>query len=79
MIIKSSKYNSRSIAKEKVEKKSIVSEEIKPVVETKKVSKTERKRKNILTPVIEEPIIEVVEEKTEDEDLSQWLEEHTED
>ena len=42
---------------------------VKPVVR-------ERKRKS--TPIaVEEPI--VVEEKTEDEDLSKWLEEHTED
>ena len=38
-----------------------------------------KKKKNIPTPVIEEPIVEVVEEKIEDEDLSKWLEEHTED
>lgn len=42
---------------------------VKPVVR-------ERKRKSAPI-VIEEPI--VVEEKTEDEDLSKWLEEHTED
>ncbi len=42
---------------------------VKPIVR-------ERKRKS--TPIaVEEPI--VVEEKTEDEDLSQWLKEHTED
>lgn len=49
----------------------MVNEEVivKPVVR-------ERKRKS--APIIvEEPI--VVEEKTEDEDLSKWLEEHTED
>lgn len=42
---------------------------VKPVVR-------ERKRKSIPTPIVEEPI--VVEEKVEDEDLSKWLEEHTE-
>ena len=40
---------------------------------------TKKKNKKITsTPIaVEEPII--VEEKTEDEDLSKWLEEHTED
>lgn len=42
---------------------------VKPIVR-------ERKRKS--TPiVVKEPV--VVEEKTEDEDLSKWLKEHTED
>ena len=42
---------------------------VKPVVR--------EKRKKSTPIVIEEPI--VVEEKIEDEDLSQWLKEHTED
>ena len=42
---------------------------VKPVVR-------ERRRKSAPI-VVEEPV--VVEEKTEDEDLSKWLEEHTED
>ena len=42
---------------------------VKPVVR--------EKRKKFTPIIIEEPI--VVEEKTEDEDLSKWLEEHTED
>lgn len=77
MIIHSSKYNSRSIAKEKVKEELIVSEEIKPVIETKKNSKTEKKKKITPTSIIEEQV--VVEEKTKNEDLSKWLEEHTED
>lgn len=42
---------------------------VKPVVR--------EKRKKSTPIVVEEPII--VEEKTEDEDLSKWLKEHTED
>ena len=41
------------------------------------VSKKNNKKITPTPIVIEEPI--VVEEKTEDEDLSQWLKEHTED
>ena len=52
-------------------------EEVKPL--DNEIIQRPKKKKNIPTPVIEEPIIEVVEEKIEDEDLSQWLEEHTED
>ena len=55
----------------------IVNNEVKSL--DNEVIQRPKKKKNIPTPVIEEPIIEVVEEKTEDEDLSQWLEEHTED
>lgn len=55
----------------------IVNNEVKPL--DNEIIQRPKKKKNIPTPVIEEPIIEVVEEKTEDEDLSKWLEEHTED
>ena len=48
--------------------------EVKPIRNEEVISK---KRKKSAPIVIEEPI--VVEEKTEDEDLSKWLEEHTED
>ena len=73
MIIKSSRNNSKFIYKPE-EKPIIVNEEVKPLV-----NERPKKKKNIPAPVIEEPVIEVVEEKTEDEDLSKWLEEHTED
>ena len=49
-------------------------EEVKPIRNEEIISK---KRKKSTPIVIEEPI--VVEEKTEDEDLSKWLEEYTED
>ena len=55
----------------------IVNNEVKPL--DNEIIQRPKKKKNIPTPVaVEEPI--VVEEKTtEDEDLSKWLEEHTED
>ena len=72
MIIRSSKslkrYNNEVIVKQ---------EEVKPL--DNEVIPRPKKKKNIPAPVIEEPVIEVVEEKVEDEDLSKWLEEHTED
>ena len=72
MIIRSSKslkrYNNEVVVKQ---------EEVKPL--DNEIIQKPKKKKNIPTPVIEEPIIEVVEEKTEDEDLSKWLKEHTED
>lgn len=77
MIIRSSKslkrYNNIGID----EKPAIVNEEVKPL--DNEIIQRPKKKKNIPTPVVEEPIIEVVEEKIEDEDLSKWLEEHTED
>lgn len=49
-------------------------EEVKPL-DSEIIQKPKRKKS---TPIaVEEPI--VVEEKAEDEDLSKWLEEHTED
>jgi hypothetical protein len=79
MFIKSSKYDLKFNIKpeELVNKESIVNEEVKLL--NNEIVQRPKKKKNIPTPVIEEPIIEVVEEKTEDEDLSKWLEEHTED
>ena len=76
MIIKSSRNNSKFIYKPE-EKPVIVNEEVKPL--DNEIIQRPKKKKNIPTPVaVEEPI--VVEEKTtEDEDLSKWLEEHTED
>lgn len=75
MIIKSSRNNSKFIYKPE-ENPAIVKEEVKPL-NNEIVHKT-KKKKNISTPiVVEEPV--VVEEKTEDEDLSKWLEEHIED
>ena len=62
-------------ASKKAEAKSdAIVEEVKPIRNEEIISK---KRKKSIPVVIEEPI--VVEEKTEDEDLSQWLKEHTED
>lgn len=55
-----------------------VEKEEKIVINNNEISSKKRKKKTIPIPVaVEEPI--VVEEKTEDEDLSQWLKEHTED
>ena len=62
-------------ASKKAEVKSdAIVEEVKPIRNEEIVSK---KRKKSITVAVEEPI--VVEEKTEDEELSQWLKEHTED
>ena len=73
MIIKSSRNNSKFIYKPE-EKPAIVNEEVKPL-DNEIVQKPKRKKP---TPVVIEESV-VVEEKTEDEDLSHWLEEHTED
>jgi hypothetical protein len=73
MIIKSSRNNSKIIYK--TEDKPVITEEVIPVI--KENSHKKKNKKTIPTPIVEEPI--VVEEKVEDEDLSQWLEEHTED
>jgi hypothetical protein len=63
-------------APKKAEVKSdAIVEEVKPIRNEEIVSK---KRKKSAPIAIEEPIV-VEEEKTEDEDLSKWLEEHTED
>lgn len=62
-------------ASKKAEIKSdAIVEEVKPIRNEEMISK---KRKKSIPVAVEEPI--VVEEKTEDEDLSKWLEEHTED
>ena len=62
-------------APKKAEVKSdAIVEEVKPIRNEEIIS---RKRKKSAPIIVEEPI--VVEEKTEDEDLSKWLEEHTED
>lgn len=60
--------------KKEVIKKPVVNEEVK-ILDNEIIQKPKRKKSTPI--VIEEPI--VVEEKTEDEDLSKWLEEHTED
>ena len=73
MIIKSSRNSSKFVYKPE-EKPAIVSEEVK-TLDNEIIQKP--KRKKSIPIVIEEPI--VVEEKVEDEDLSKWLEEHTED
>lgn len=69
------------IEKEIREKQVPVVDEKNIKIETKSENSMPKKKNNkkiIPTPVaVEEPI--VVEEKTEDEDLSQWLKEHTED
>ena len=69
MIIYSRKKNKKPVVVEKAIEEIKVEE---PVV----VKKPRRKTEKIIVSV-EEPI--VVEEKIEDEDLSKWLEEHTED
>lgn len=62
-------------ASKKAEVKSdAIVEEVKPIKNEEIISK---KRKKSTSIAVEEPI--VIEEKTEDEDLSKWLEEHTED
>ena len=73
MIIKSSRNNSKFVYTKK-EETAIVNEEVKPL-NNEIIQKP--KRKKTAPIVIEEPV--VVEENTEDEDLSKWLEEHTED
>ena len=60
--------------KQEVIKKPVVNEEVK-TLDNEIIQKPKRKKSTPI--VIEEPII--VEEKAEDEDLSKWLEEHTED
>lgn len=76
MIIRSSKslkrYNNIRIE----EKPVIVKEEVKPL-DNEVIHKSKKRKITPTSLVVEEPI--VVEEKTEDEDLSKWLEEHTED
>ena len=62
-------------ASKKAEVKSdAIVEEVKPIRNEEIIS---NRRKKSTPIVIEEPI--VVEEKTEDEDLSKWLAEHTKD
>ena len=63
-----------SVSKKAEVKGDAIVEEVKPIRNEEIVSK---KRKKSIPVAVEEPI--VVEEKTEDEDLSQWLKEHTED
>ena len=63
-----------SVSKKPEVKSEVVVEEVKPAPSRRKKTK-----QNTPTPVIEEKIT-VVEEKTEDdEDLSHWLKEHSED
>ena len=71
MIIRTHVDISTLLSKTDIEVTEKMNEEVvvKPVVK-------DRKRKPI-SIAVEKPI--VVEEKTEDEDLSKWLEEHTED
>lgn len=63
-----------SVSKKAEVKGDAIVEEVKPIRNEEIISK---KRKKFTPIAVEEPI--VVEEKTEDEDLSQWLKEHTED
>jgi hypothetical protein len=63
-----------SASKKSEVKSDAIVEEVKSIRNEEIISK---KRKKSIPVVVEEPI--VVEEKTEDEDLSKWLEEHTED
>ena len=78
MIIYSRKKRNANtaIVSTKVEEKStIVNEEIK-TLDDQIVQRT-KKKKPVSTPMIKNS--PVIEENTEDEDLSKWLEEHTED
>ena len=63
-----------SVSKKAEVKGDAIVEEVKPIRNEEIISK---KRKKSIPVAVEGPI--VVEEKTEDEDLSKWLEEHTED
>ena len=63
-----------SVSKKAEVKGDAIVEEVKPIRNEEIISK---KRKKSTPIAVEEPI--VVEEKIEDEDLSKWLEEHTED
>ena len=63
-----------SVSKKAEVKGDAIVEEVKPIRNEEIISK---KRKKSTPIAVEEPI--VVEEKIEDEDLSQWLKEHTED
>ena len=77
MIIRSSKAlksNKNTSLDNFDEKIAIVKKEVKPL-DNEIIQKP--KRKKSIPVAVKEPI--VVEEKTEDEDLSKWLEEHTED
>ena len=61
---------------------SIKEEQVKVVLEKevaeKPAIKKEKKKKDI-APIVEETIEVIEENKSEDEDLSQWLKEHDED
>lgn len=60
---------------------SVKEEQVKMVLEEvaeKPVIKKEKKKKYI-APIVEETIEVIEENKSEDEDLSQWLKEHDED
>ena len=63
-----------SVSKKAEVKGDAIVEEVKPIRNEEIISK---KRKKSTPIAVEEPI--VVEEKIEDEDLSQWLKEHTEE
>ena len=70
------------IEKDVREKQVPVNDEKNIKIETKSENSMPKKKNNkkiIPTPVVVEEIPVVVEEKIEDEDLSKWLEEHTED
>ena len=76
MIIRTNGKFSDSTNKEKLEKIEVVKNEEK--IAEKPAIKKEKKKKYI-APVVEETIEVVEENKSEDEDLSQWLKEHDED
>lgn len=67
-------------ASKKAEVKSdAIVEEVKPIRNEEIISK-KRNKKSIPAPVVEEtPVVEEDNKKSEDEDLSKWLEEHMND
>ena len=76
MIIRTNGKFSNSINKEKLEKIEVIKNE--EEIAEKPAIKKEKKKKYI-APVVEETIEVIEENKSEDEDLSQWLKEHDED
>ncbi len=69
-------HSSRALKNYPIEENKKVINDVKTVVNNNEVIRNNKskKKKTIPTPIIEEPVVEVVEEKVEDEDLSKWLE-----
>ena len=67
--------NTATVSTEVEEKSTVVNEEVKTLDD--QIIQRIKKKKQASTPMNKNS--SVIEEKTEDEDLSKWLEEHTED